>query len=227
MRLQALRGVALVIAVTLVTEVGDLRRFASPKQLMAFPRAHAGRALQRRQHPAAGDHEGGQLCGPNAPLRSGLELSVDPQGWFPHAAEYASQDPSRGEGHCLEGAAPTLQAVSTTPGPRQEVASRDYGGREGIGGIYVVDWATHSAPLRARCWPPTPRLVAKLAESVRRRRGKGNPCQEFCVSTTAARSRPARATYLHPGVSNPRIRVGSTVDASRRRRSPPTTPICF
>jgi transposase len=34
--LQALRGVALVIAVTLVTEIGDMRRFASPKQLMAF-----------------------------------------------------------------------------------------------------------------------------------------------------------------------------------------------
>lgn len=34
--LQALRGVALVIAVTLVAEVGDMRRFANPKQLMAF-----------------------------------------------------------------------------------------------------------------------------------------------------------------------------------------------
>ena len=34
--LQALRGVALVIAVTLVAEVGDMRRFANPKQLMAY-----------------------------------------------------------------------------------------------------------------------------------------------------------------------------------------------
>ena len=34
--LQALRGVALVIAVTLVAEVGDMRRFSSPKQLMAY-----------------------------------------------------------------------------------------------------------------------------------------------------------------------------------------------
>lgn len=34
--LQALRGVALVIAVTIVSEVGDLRRFGSPKQLMAY-----------------------------------------------------------------------------------------------------------------------------------------------------------------------------------------------
>ncbi|GGC72566.1 hypothetical protein GCM10011504_57640 [Siccirubricoccus deserti] len=34
--LQAMRGVALIVAVTLVAELGDLRRFASPAQLMAF-----------------------------------------------------------------------------------------------------------------------------------------------------------------------------------------------
>jgi transposase len=34
--LQALRGVALLVAVTLVSEVGDMRRFATAKHLMAF-----------------------------------------------------------------------------------------------------------------------------------------------------------------------------------------------
>jgi transposase len=34
--LQALRGVALIIAVTVVAEVGDMQRFSNPKQLMAF-----------------------------------------------------------------------------------------------------------------------------------------------------------------------------------------------
>ena len=34
--LQALRGVALVNAVTLVAELGDITRFASPRQLMAY-----------------------------------------------------------------------------------------------------------------------------------------------------------------------------------------------
>ncbi|MGX5829334.1 transposase [Mesorhizobium sp. 43Arga] len=33
--LQALRGVKLTAAVTLVEEIGDLHRFNSPKQLMA------------------------------------------------------------------------------------------------------------------------------------------------------------------------------------------------
>lgn len=34
--LQALRGVAFITAVTVVCEVGDIRRFAKPRQLMAF-----------------------------------------------------------------------------------------------------------------------------------------------------------------------------------------------
>ncbi len=34
--LQAMRGVALLAAVTLVAEIGDFRRFANPRQLMAY-----------------------------------------------------------------------------------------------------------------------------------------------------------------------------------------------
>jgi len=34
--LQALRGVSFVTAVGLVTEIGDIRRFTHPRQLMAF-----------------------------------------------------------------------------------------------------------------------------------------------------------------------------------------------
>jgi transposase len=33
---QALRGVALLTAVTFVAEIGDVRRFESPRQLMAY-----------------------------------------------------------------------------------------------------------------------------------------------------------------------------------------------
>lgn len=50
--LQALRGVALVVAATLVAEVGDLTRFANPRQLMAHlglvPREHSSGASKRR-----------------------------------------------------------------------------------------------------------------------------------------------------------------------------------
>jgi transposase len=34
--LQALRGVSLIVAVTFVTEIGDLRRFENPRQLMGY-----------------------------------------------------------------------------------------------------------------------------------------------------------------------------------------------
>ena len=36
-RLQALRGVRLICAITFMVEIGDMRRFANPRQLMACP----------------------------------------------------------------------------------------------------------------------------------------------------------------------------------------------
>ena len=50
--LQAMRGVALVVAVTVVAEVGDFRRFANPRQLMAYlglvPSEHSSGSSIRR-----------------------------------------------------------------------------------------------------------------------------------------------------------------------------------
>ena len=50
--LQAMRGVALVVAVTVVAEVGDFRRFANARQLMAYlglvPCEHSSGATVRR-----------------------------------------------------------------------------------------------------------------------------------------------------------------------------------
>lgn len=50
--LQALRGVDLICAATLVAELGDLRRFPSPKQLMSYvglvPSEHSSGPVQRR-----------------------------------------------------------------------------------------------------------------------------------------------------------------------------------
>jgi len=51
--LQALRGVALIIAVNTIAEIGDLRRFSNPKQLMAFlgliPGEHSSGATIRQR----------------------------------------------------------------------------------------------------------------------------------------------------------------------------------
>jgi transposase len=50
--LQGMRGIALIVAVTLVAEVGDLRRFDSPRQLMAYlglvPSEHSSGPRVRR-----------------------------------------------------------------------------------------------------------------------------------------------------------------------------------
>jgi transposase len=50
--LQAMRGVALIVAVTVVAEVGDFRRFANARQLMAclglVPSEHSSGSSTRR-----------------------------------------------------------------------------------------------------------------------------------------------------------------------------------
>jgi transposase len=50
--LQAMRGVALIVAVTVVSEVGDFRRFANVRQLIAYlglvPTEHSSGASVRR-----------------------------------------------------------------------------------------------------------------------------------------------------------------------------------
>ena len=58
--LQAMRGVALVVAVTVVAEVGDFRRFANPRQLMAYlglvPSEHSsGNTIRRGGITKAGN----------------------------------------------------------------------------------------------------------------------------------------------------------------------------
>ncbi|MGH6869840.1 MAG: transposase, partial [Methylocella sp.] len=65
MALQAMRGVALVVAVTVVAEVGDFRRFASARQLMAYlglvPSEHSSGSSVRRggiTKPAPGGEQG-------------------------------------------------------------------------------------------------------------------------------------------------------------------------
>ena len=57
--LQALRGMALVAAATVIAELGDITRFANPRQLMAFlglfPWSTPGAADAARRHHASGN----------------------------------------------------------------------------------------------------------------------------------------------------------------------------
>jgi transposase len=60
--LQAMHGIALVVAVTVVAEAGDFRRFPNARQLMAYPGLVPG-AFVRFQHQAWRHHQGWQCAG--------------------------------------------------------------------------------------------------------------------------------------------------------------------
>jgi transposase len=76
--LQTMRGMALVNAATLITELGDLSRFANPRQLMAYlglvPSEHSSGASVRRS--------GLTKAGNSAARR--LVIGSSPKEHFPH-----------------------------------------------------------------------------------------------------------------------------------------------
>ena len=71
--IQAMRGVALINAVTIVAEVGDFSRFDNPRQLMAYlglvPSEHSSGDAARR------DHKGRQYPSASRLDRGSLDLS--------------------------------------------------------------------------------------------------------------------------------------------------------
>ena len=72
--LQALRGVDLIVAVTFVTEVGDLAPLREPAAAHGLSRPGAERALDRRHRPARRHHQGRQSAGPAHAGRERLDL---------------------------------------------------------------------------------------------------------------------------------------------------------
>jgi transposase len=72
--IQAMRGVALINAVTIVAEVGDFSRFGNPRQLMAYlglvPSEHSSGGAVRR----GWDYKSRQSPRPTRPDRGSLDL---------------------------------------------------------------------------------------------------------------------------------------------------------
>lgn len=75
---QAMRGVAFVVAVTVVAEVGDFHRFDNPRQLMAYLGLTPSENSSGGHRPTWRHHEGRQWSCPTRADRRRLEL--------PHAA---------------------------------------------------------------------------------------------------------------------------------------------
>lgn len=81
MNLQAFKGIGLVIAATLVAEVGIFSRFDNPRKLMAYLGLVPGEPLKRRFRSATRDNEDRQLRPSSRALRSCLVLPCSGQGW--------------------------------------------------------------------------------------------------------------------------------------------------
>ena len=74
--LQALRGIALVSAVTIVAEVGELSRFAKPRQLMGYSGAVASEDSSGDADPARRHYENRQRPSAARRRRSRVGLSA-------------------------------------------------------------------------------------------------------------------------------------------------------
>ena len=108
--LQALRGIAQVSAVTIVAEVGELSRFAKPRQLMGYSGAVASEDSSGERMRRGGDHQDRQRAPPAGRHRSGVGVSVSTR-----RGRRASQAPGarqcRGESDRVEGAASIARAL--------------------------------------------------------------------------------------------------------------------
>jgi len=84
--LQAMRGIALINAVVLVTEVGDFARFSNPRQLMAYfglvpGKRSSGETVRRGGITKTGNTHAGRAlvegaCGPRRPRRTSEQPST-------------------------------------------------------------------------------------------------------------------------------------------------------
>ncbi len=147
--LMALRGVSLLTATTIVAEIGDLKRFASAPQLMAYYGAGAERVLQRRQQVAWRHHQDRQRsCAPRLG-RSRLDLS-SPGAQDGVLAAARRAHVGSGAGHCVEGAKALVRALPVDGRPRQTEGTGMHCSGPRIGRVHLGDWASIAASQRPR-----------------------------------------------------------------------------
>ena len=143
---QALRGVALLTAVTFVAEIGDVRRFGSPRQLMAYLglvpcESSTGERVRRGSITKAGNPRVRRVLIEGAwtyrfPARMSRVLQERQEGL-----------PADRAGDRLEGAGAAVRAVSPADGGRQAPDRGHHRDRAGDGGLPVGDRARDRAAL--------------------------------------------------------------------------------
>jgi transposase len=115
--LRAMRGVALVVAVTVVAEVGDFRRFANARQLMAYlglvPSEHSSGSTIRR----GGITKAGNALARRVLIKGAWTYRMRPR--QPQASRPSRAAVRGNPGHCVESAGPAVCAISPTGRFRQ------------------------------------------------------------------------------------------------------------
>lgn len=147
-RLSCLRGISTLGALVLLTELFDLKRFDSPRQLMAFVGLVPSEYSSGRTRSQGGNHQDRQRSRTTDPRRSLLELPPSARSWPPRAAHLdgsARGGCSSGE----EGAAATPSALPPTRWPRKEVAGGGHRGGSGTLWIHLGNGKPSSRIVRA------------------------------------------------------------------------------
>lgn len=141
---QAMRGVAFMTAVTLVVEIGDVRRFDSPRQLMAYlglvpTESSTGERVRRGGITKAGNARapGADWGGVDIPLSSTDQ---------PHNQREAGRPAEVGLRDCVERASEAVHSISKTDKCRQGQDSRRDSHRARNGRLHMGDRARSSAP---------------------------------------------------------------------------------
>ena len=121
--LQTMRGMALVNAATVIAELGDLSRFANPRQLMAYlglvPSEHSSGASVRR----GGITKAGNSAARRLLDRSGLELPLPGPGQPRVAAAPGETSLSRSATSPGRGKCGCARVIAGSPGPASRPTS--------------------------------------------------------------------------------------------------------
>ena len=118
---QAMRGASFLVAVTFAAEIGDVRRFDTPRQLMSFLGLVPAVELHWRHRTTQGPNPGRQSTCPPGIGRGCLDIPLSRQGQrnpeSPHRG--IAEDGAR---HRLESAAPTVCSLLSAEDLWQEAA---------------------------------------------------------------------------------------------------------
>jgi len=146
---QALRGVSFLVAITFVAEVGDVRRFATPQQLMAFLGPRSVGTHDRGYGPSRLHHEDRQSSRTTSADRGRVDLPIFGTGRR-DLADTAQGSPLERPCHCLEGTGAAVRPLPSAHRERQEDPRRDNGDRPRALCLPVGDRSAGCAPDRLR-----------------------------------------------------------------------------